>query len=845
MHPDTLRQKFRDFFESRNHAEIPSASLIPSSDDPTVLFTTAGMQPLVPNLLGAIHPKGKRLFDTQKSFRTPDIDEVGDDTHLTFFEMLGNWSLGDYFKEEAIELAYDFFVHELGLDPKRFGITIFKGDKDAPRDNEAESIWLSKPGISKEQIFEFDKKDNFWGPAGKIGPCGPCSEIHYDRGEKYGENFGPNCDDNQRFVEIWNLVFMEFDKKEDGTYEKLSQKNVDTGVGFERLLAVLQQKDSPFDTELFTAILAKITAITGTTYEKQKRAFRIIADHTRGATFCIADGVTPGNEGRNYVLRRIIRRAVREGKKLGVDTNFLREVAKVVITEYSKHYPELVENQNTILSVMDLEESNFRQTLDRGEKILEEIVVKNSESISGKDAFKLFDTYGFPLDLTKDFAAEHNITVDEAGFEEEMKAQQDRSRTGAAASFERDAAVQKFADLSKTHFVGYTNSAAESSILGILEAGGYAFVVLEKTPFYAESGGQVGDSGVINATNGKLVVTDCQKTATGVFIHTGVLEGKLEKGETVQAHVDMDRRGQITRHHSLAHIFLAAAQQVIGKDAHQAGSHVNEHRMRIDFTFPRALRVDEIGKIEELMAKTVTAAVDTTIVEKTLVEAKQEGVEATFGEKYGEIVRTVKMDKYSYELCGGTHVGNTAEVGAVKIVTEVGVSAGVRRVEVVCGEAARQLLNHQFEQINLIAAKLKVPKDEIIKRIDAVFSERKDMQNQLGGLQKTLAKVEAIRVAQEAEEINGAKTVVVADLRADGKAAGTFARALQEEGVALAIVITTEGNIAIASKAEINAGEVLKKITAKFGGGGGGSNTFASGGGVQGVKKEAILSLIL
>ncbi len=844
MHPDILRQKFRDFFKSRHHAEIPSASLIPSADDPTVLFTTAGMQPLVPNLLGAPHPKGKRIFDTQKSFRTPDIDEVGDDTHLTFFEMLGNWSLGDYFKAEAIELAYDFFVDELGLDPNRFAVTIFEGDADAPRDDEAEKIWLSKPGITKGQIFAFDKKDNFWGPAGKTGPCGPCSEIHYDRGEQYGEDLGPNCDDNQRYVEIWNLVFMEFDKKDDGSYEKLAQKNVDTGVGFERLVAVLQQKDSPFDTELFTKVLEKIAAITGATYTKEKRAFRIIADHARGATFCIADGVTPGNEGRHYVLRRLIRRAVREGKKLGVDDNFLAEIAKVVIAEYRAHYPELEENKNTVLSVINLEESNFRQTLDRGEKQLEEIVAKDSKKISGADAFKLFDTYGFPLDLTKDFAAEQGIEVDEAGFEKEMEAQQNRSRSGAAASFERDKAVQQFADLPKTAFIGYFEETSETKVLGILESEGQAFVVLETTPFYAESGGQVGDSGEIKGPNGTLKVTDCQKTATGVFIHSGTLEGKLEVGDTVKTEIDSERRGEIMRHHSLAHIFLGAAQQVLGVDVHQAGSHVNEHRMRLDFTFPRALKKEEISEIEVLMAKVVTAAVDTYIVEKPLTEAKAEGVEATFGEKYGEIVRTVKMGKYSYELCGGTHVKNTALVGAVKIATETGVSAGVRRVEIVCAEAARAMLADQYNLIDEIAAKLKVPKDEALHRIDSIFAERKEMQNQLGNLQKTLAKVEAVQVAKEAKNIGDKQTVIVPELKADGKAAGTFARAIQEEGIDLAIVVTTDGNIAVASRPEVNAGEILKTISAKFGGGGGGSNTFASGGGVKGVTRDAISELL-
>lgn len=844
MLPNTLRQTFRDFFKGRDHAEIPSSSLVPSSDDPTVLFTTAGMQPLVPNLLGAPHPKGKRLFDTQKSFRTDDIDEVGDDTHCTFFEMLGNWSLGDYFKEEAITLAYDFFVDALGLDPKRFAITIFAGDKDAPRDDEAEKIWLTKPGITKAQIFAFDKKDNFWGPAGKTGPCGPCSEIHYDRGESYGKNTGPNSDENQRFVEIWNLVFMEFDKQADGTYVKLAQKNVDTGVGFERLVSILQQKDSPFDTELFADILAEIEKITGKQYLQNKRSFRIIADHSRAATFCIADGVTPGNEGRNYVLRRIIRRAVREGKKLGVDHNFLSDIAKIVIENYKQHYPELEENRNTVLTVIDLEESNFRLTLERGEKMIEEIVNNKPEMISGQEAFKLFDTYGFPLDLTRDYAREHNIKVDEEGFDQEMELQQERSRSGAAASFERDAAVQKFADLPKTHFVGYTESTSDAKVLGILESGSLVFVVLDTSPFYAESGGQVGDSGVISGKNGTIEVIDCQKTATGVFIHSGKLSGTISVGESVSAKIDNKRRGQIMRHHSLAHIFLGAAHTVLGKDVHQAGSHVNEQRMRIDFTFPRALHPEEIDEIEDLMTKAVSAAVATTIVEKTLVEAKQEGVEATFGEKYGEIVRTVRMGEFSYELCGGTHVPNSALIGALKIISESGVAAGVRRVEVVCGEAAQQLLREQSKTLQEIANRLKSPKIELLHRLETLFAERKEMQNTIGGLQNTLAKVEAIRVAKDAEVLAGKKLVIIPDLQADGKAAGVFARAIVEAGVDCAIVCTADGNVAVAGKGDPKAADVLKKISATFGGGGGGNDSFASGGGISGHSKEGIKALL-
>ncbi len=852
MDANTLRNKFRTFFTKKDHAEIKSASLIPSSDDPTVLFTTAGMQPLVPNLIGAPHPKGKRIFDTQKCFRTPDIDEVGDDTHHTFFEMLGNWSLGDYFKEEAIELAYDFFVKELGLDPKKFAITIFKGDDDAPRDNEAEKIWLSKPGIEKKQIFEFDKEDNFWGPAGKTGPCGPCSEIHYDRGEQYGADVGPNSDENQRYVEIWNLVFMEYDKKEDGSYEKLSQKNVDTGVGFERLLAVLQGKESAFDTELFEKILKKISDISGKTYEKEKRSFRIIADHIRASTFAIGDGVTPGNEGRKYVLRRLIRRAIREGKKIGIHNNFLTSIAQVVINEYKEHYEELEENKNTIFSVLDIEESNFRETLERGEKILTELLEKNENKISGKDAFRLFDTYGFPLDLTKDFAAEHGISVDEESFEKEMHLQQERSRSGAASSFERSSVIQKFVDLPPTKFLGYTQEKSEAKVLGLSEDNdGGVFIVLDQSPFYAESGGQVGDTGVISYPSGEILVQDCQKTATGVFIHSGFLNKEkghhltIKPGDTVGAAIDTHRRGQIMRHHSLAHLFLGAAQKVLGNDVHQAGSHVNEWRTRFDFTFPRALKEKEIEEIEKIITQSVTASVDIIAQEKSLNEAKNEGVEAMFGEKYGDTVRTLRMGEYSYELCGGTHVKNTAQIGAVKIILESGVSAGVRRIELVCGEAAEKLLQEKCNATKEIATKLKVPEGEILNRLDSLFEERKQMQNNLESLHKKMAEDAAHEYAKKSEEIAGKKISLVVNYVGDGKTAGILARAIIGEKIDLAIISTTSGNIIVAGNGNIPAKQLLQTITKKYGGGGGGNKKFASGGGARGVTLDGLKAILL
>jgi alanyl-tRNA synthetase len=822
--------------------KYPAVHLSPVPTTPPYFLPPPECNHLCPIFWVLFTPKENVFFDTQKCFRTPDIDEVGDDTHHTFFEMLGNWSLGDYFKEEAIDLAYDFFVKELGLDPKRFAITIFKGDSDAPRDDEAEQIWLSKPGITKKQIFEFDKEDNFWGPAGKTGPCGPCSEIHYDRGEKFGEDVGPNSDENQRYVEIWNLVFMEYDKKEDGTYEKLAQKNVDTGVGFERLLAVLQQKDSAFATELFTDILKKIEEISGKKYANEKRSFRIIADHVRGSSFAIADGVTPGNEGRNYVLRRLIRRAVREGKKLGIKDLFLSQIARVVIDEYKAHYPELEENQNTILAVLDIEEKNFRETLERGEKMLQEIQEEGKKEISGDSAFQLFDTYGFPLDLTKDFAEEHGLIVDEEGFEKEMEKQKERSR--GAKKFDRSSAVQAFVSLSATIFTGYDSCAEDTKISGIQQESDEAVVVLEKTPFYAESGGQVGDSGVIEGKNGTLLVTDCQKTASGVFLHSGKLKGSLEKGEGVSAKIDTKRRGQIMRHHSLAHLFLGAAQKVLGKDVHQAGSHVNEHRMRFDFTFPRALKPEEILEIERLATESVTASRPVDVEEKSLADAKTEGVEATFGEKYGDEVRTIRMGEFSFELCGGTHVQNTAQIGAVKIISEAGVSAGVRRIEMVCAESAENLLQEQFLEIKTIAEKLKVPENEIFNRLDSIFSERKEMQNEIGCLQKKMAEYEADEYTKQAEEKGGKNIFVITDKETDGKTAGTLARSVVAKGVDIAIICTKSGNIAVATTGNVSAKELLQKISTAFGGGGGGSDQFASGGGATGVTKEGLLQIL-
>ena len=835
MHPDILRKKFRDFFNNRNHVEIPSGSLVPSSDDPTVLFTTAGMQPLVPNLMGAPHAKGNRLFDTQKCFRANDIEEVGDDTHHTFFEMLGNWSLGDYFKQEAIDLAYDFFVQELKLDPNRFAITIFQGDTDAPKDEEAKKLWLAKEGISEKQIYEFDKTDNFWGPAGATGPCGPCSEIHYDRGEEYGEDLGPNVDDNQRYVEIWNLVFMEYSKTESGGYEKLEQKNVDTGAGFERLLAILNKKDSAFDTPLFTEILQKISDISGKTYQQKKRAFRIISDHLRASVFTISDGVSPGNEGRNYVLRNILRRAIRQGKQIGITAPFIQEVAGIVIDQYQEQYPELLERKKTILQTMRVEEEGFQKTLKNGEKKLEEMISESSEKVlSGEDSFRLFDTYGFPLDLTKDIVAEAGMTVDEPGFEKAMKQQRERSKNAGSEKFERNAAIAHFAQTTATEFCGDTNQekTTSSEILEIFTEGGVVVVATKKSPFYAEGGGQVGDTGAIVGKSGTLYVSDTQKTASGVFLHQGSLEGGFKKGDKVKLSIDEDRRKDITRHHSLAHLFLMAAQKVLGAEVHQAGSHVDGRRMRFDFTFPRALDPREIIAIEQGISQAVFAMLPVTIAQKPIAEAKAEGVEAMFGEKYGDIVRTVKMGEVSYELCGGTHIQNTVEIGAVKFLSESGVAAGVRRVEVVCGRAAEKYLQEQCAHLQQISKKLKSGENQILDRLETMMKHEKEQKQVVVTLQKKMAELEAASWESSAREVLGKKVLVKIGVSLDAKSLSSAVNALSQKGIDRILLTNMQGNFALfdASGEAKDFFEVLKK---SFGGGGGGRETMVSGGGMQ------------
>jgi len=884
-------------------------------------LTTAGMHPLVPHFLGAPHPLGKRIFDTQKCFRTPDIDEVGDDTHHTFFEMLGNWSFGDYFKKEAIELAFDFFVKILKFDPTKFGVTIFAGDVDAPRDDEAEKIWLSK-GLQKSQIYEFDKKDNFWGPAGKTGPCGPCTEIHIDRGEKFGcgKNCGPNCENTlkngkpcQRFVEAWNLVFMEFNKTADGKYEKLAQKNVDTGAGFERVLSILNSVESTFDTDIFENILRKIAELSGANrglksavnggggekiaelsnvnsgfkrtvhgddaaknwrekYSENLKAFRVVADHLRGAVFLISDGVRPGNGGRDYILRRIIRRAILWGEKLNLPENFPAEITKVIISDFADEYPELRENEKQILEVLQIEEKNFRATLQKDEKKLAEILAQNPTQISGKIAFELFDTFGFPIELTEEIAAEKNLKVDRAEFEKFLNEQKKRARENSKKMFDRDEDFSEFEKLPPTKF-DREKSELSAKILFAKKSENSPeifFVAFDETPFYATSGGQLSDRGTaifiprdISGDNEVgAEVLDVFKNSGGVFLHkiSFPLNGGFQPAaaKTANLKIDANRRAQTARHHSLAHFLQAALREILDKNICQAGSEVSQNRARFDFNFPRNLTADEIRKIENKISEFVAADADKKTTETEFKNSQNLGAISLFGEKFAddEIVRVVQFGDFSTELCGGTHAKNSAEIGAVKILSESGVAAGVRRIEICCGAAAEKLFLEKCATVENLAKKLKTPVENLEKRIDEILGEKKSAENSARILQNSLAKFEAENLAKNFREISGVKFVVFENKNINGglkpAVQGNLARKIAKKISGVAIGFSENGNLVVAAevlnsglKPAVSAKNLAQKLFQKFGGGGGGSEKFASGGGAAGISAEKIWEELL
>jgi alanyl-tRNA synthetase len=867
-----IKKKYIEFFLKKKHKEVISASVIPDKNDETVLFTTAGMQQFVPNLMGKDHEKGNRLISIQKCIRTVDISEVGDNRHLTFFEMLGNWSLGDYFKEDAIQWSYEFLLNELKIPKEKLWITIYGGDETIKEDKEAKNFWI-KNGIDENKIISIGaskdpekrakkgRGDNFWGPAGSTGPCGPSTEIFVWLGkEEPSENQTPATDEDN-FVEIWNNVFMEFfmdDKKE---ISHLSQKNVDTGMGIERLTMVLQNKKTVFETDIFSNIIKKIEKLSNKKYPPYQedfseeneitRSFRVISDHIRCITHLIADGVSPSNEKRGYVLRRLVRRSIRFGKKLGLK-NFLQDIIKVYITDYSKFYKEIEERKNVVLSTIELEEEQFLKTLDRGEKKFLEIL-KKEKHFSGKNAFTLSDTYGFPKELTLEILKENDITINKEKFDSEfnieLKNQINLARNNA--KFERkETENEKFNNLPKTIFIGDTkeNTECEAKILDFsIDEKNIYRIVLDKTVFYAEGGGQVGDRGGIFIGENTIHIFDTQKN-NNIFIHYGKVKNSsicIHKGDIVKAKINIDLRKRVTCHHSGAHLLQSALIEVLNEKIEQAGSLVDENRTRFDFSFPRALYKEEIEKIEKKIIEYVNKQEEIRIEEMDIEDAKDKGAVALFSEKYGKEVRTVKMGDTSFELCGGTHISNTSEIGAVKIISESSVSSGIRRIEMFLGLKAQEYFLEQNNILENLSKKLKTPIFQLENRINKIMENQKLLTEDLKKLNNQILDFESEEFFIRKKNINNKSIICEAVPTHDMKKVAGMSNILSKKNIDIVVLFTENGGIAIATKKnKIDAREVFKNIQSLSGGKGGGSPFFVQGKGMNLEEFQKIKEIV-
>ena len=775
-----IRKLYLDYFKEKHaHTLVESSSLVP--DNPTVLLTTAGMLQFLPIFLG-IQPcpyEPARATSCQKCARAggkdSDIENVGrTPRHHTFFEMLGNFSFGDYYKKEIIPWAWEFVTEVLKLDKDRLWITIFETD------DEAYEIWRSV-GVPAERIKRKGKKDNFWGPPGASGSCGPCSEIHYDLGEQYKCD-DPNCGidtcECDRWVEIWNLVFTELYQDEEGNQSPLGKKNVDTGMGLERITMVCQGVASTFETDLLKPIMDKVCEMSGVPYKKSEKtdvSLRIITDHARCVTFLISDGVIPGNEGRSYVLRMILRRALRHGKILGMELPFLYKLVDVIVENYGEAYPDLVKNKAKIVDTIKKEEERFAKTLDRGYKMLDEFI-EAKKDIDGESAFRLYDTYGFPLELTKEIALENGLNVDEEGYKVAMQEQKDRAKAAAAKiSVTGDmkyAKVEK--EVGSTEFVGYTENECDAKILATIDGEGYVDVVLGKTPFYAECGGQVGDSGVIENETLKLEVLTTFKV-NKLFVHRcEVVNGEITIGENVHAKIDVARREEIRLHHSSAHLLQAALVKVLGDEVKQAGSQVEENRMRFDFTFSRAMEPDEIFKAEEIVNEWIAAALPVTTEEMDIEHAKLTGATALFGEKYEDVVRVVSMGNQTHcvskEFCAGTHARNTRDLRLFKIVSEGAIAAGTRRIEAVVSKAAFDFMNAKVKEMDKLSLMFKAHYDEVLERVEKLQEENKELQKELTLAKEDLTRAKFATFLSKAQDITGGKLFITKVENIDGNA---------------------------------------------------------------------------
>ena len=866
-----LREKYLSFFESKGHLRLPSFPLVPQGDK-SLLLINSGMAPMKKFFTGEEVPPRRRVTTCQKCIRTGDIENVGHTArHGTYFEMLGNFSFGDYFKKEAIPWAWEFLTSPewVGLEPDRLYPSVFAGNETTPADDEAFSIWRDVIGIPENRIFRFGKEDNFWEHGS--GPCGPCSEIYYDRGEQYGCG-KPGCTvgcDCDRYVEVWNIVFSQFNNDGHGNYTELKQKNIDTGMGLERLACVCQNVSSLFDVDTVMNITNKVSEITGAHYEESDKtdvSLRVITDHIRSSTFMICDGILPSNEGRGYVLRRLLRRAARHGKLLGVNEPFLYQVVDTVIHENECQYPELREKQSYITRVIRTEEENFAKTIDGGMKIFTEMLQSHKEkgesTFSGADAFKLYDTYGFPIDLTNEMVAEEGMQVDEASFQQLMQEQKVRAREARKALGDLGWAGVEFGkEIPATTFIGYTNMEAEGKIVaivadeelqGAITAGTDAILVLDQTPFYAEMGGQVADHGVIRTENAEFTVTDVQKNKGGKFMHYGKLvSGSLSVGDTVTASIDEKRRKAIMRAHSATHLLDYALRTVLGDHAHQAGSLVEPDRLRYDFTHFSAVTADELVKISRLVSELVLGGMRVETKEMPIDEAKKLGAIALFGEKYGDVVRVVNMGGKSIELCGGTHVDNTAKVGPFRITSESSVASGVRRIEAYTGKEVLRQTEQMSRLLLDIAHELKTTPKELMQRAHAMVGEVKELKQRLDAMKDKLFSGEIDRCLFAAREVGGLKVLTVMrndivpnDLRKMGD------QIRDREPDAVAVLASTQGEkitlLAVCGKNAvgrgIKAGQLIKEVSAACGGSGGGKPDSAMGGGRDLLKLDDALA---
>lgn len=866
-----LRRMFLEFFESKDHLALKSFSLVPHNDK-SLLLINSGMAPMKPYFTGQEIPPRRRVTTCQKCIRTGDIENVGKTArHGTFFEMLGNFSFGDYFKNEAIEWSWEFLTEVVGLDPDRLYPSIYEEDE------EAFEIWNKKMGIPAERIFRFGKADNFWEHGS--GPCGPCSEIYYDRGEKYGCG-SPDCTvgcECDRYMEIWNNVFTQFDNDGHGHYSELEQKNIDTGMGLERLASVVQDVDSIFDVDTLKALRDHICRLADTEYGKDAQAdisIRVITDHTRSVTFMISDGIMPSNEGRGYVLRRLLRRACRHGRLLGIEGSFIPELAQTVIEGSKDGYPELEEKKDFILKVIAKEEDQFNKTIDQGLGILAEMTAKmeaeQTTTLSGADAFKLYDTYGFPIDLTKEILEEKGMQVDEEGFHASMEVQRKTARAarGETNYMGADVTVYESIDPSITStFVGYENLAwkspitvltSDTEIVEALSDGQRGTVFAEETPFYATSGGQEADTGIIRTAEGEFKVEDTVKLLGGKIGHVGVvIKGMIKTGDQAELCVDAEKRALSARNHSATHLLQKALRTVLGTHVEQAGSSVNEDRLRFDFSHFSAMTAEELQKVEEIVNEQIVAGLPVKVENMPIEEARKTGAQALFGEKYGDVVRVVNMGDYSIEFCGGTHVKNTNEIMAFKILSESGVAAGVRRIEALTSKGLIRYYDNLEKKLNEAAKVLKATPDNLAEKIAHLTAENKALHSEVESLKSKLAQDAMGDVMDQVQEIKGVKLLAAEVDGVDMNGLRDLGDQLKEklgEGVVV-LASGNDGKVSLmvtatdaAMKQGAHAGNLVKAIAGLIGGGGGGRPNMAQAGGknpagIQEALKKAAEAL--